>query len=45
VGLVGAPGQGTVYVRGTPIGPALAEDRLAAEVVRVALEFLAKRGS
>ena len=45
VGLVGAPGQGTIYVRGEPVGPAVPEDRLAGEVVRAARELLAKRGS
>jgi len=44
VGLVGAPGQGTIYVRGEPVGPAVPEDRLAAEIVRVAREVLASGG-
>jgi len=45
VGLVGAPGQGTIYVRGEPVGSAVPEDRLAGEVVRAARELLAERGS
>ncbi len=44
VGLVGAPGQGTIYVRGKPIGPAIPEKDLAAAVVRVAREVLASGG-
>ncbi len=42
IGLVGAPGQGTVYLHGEPVGPALPEEELAAEVVRVARELLAE---
>ena len=42
VGLVGAPGQGTIYLRGKPIGPAVPEAQLAGEVVRVARELLAE---
>ncbi len=42
VGLVGGPGQGTIYVRGEPIGPAIPEDRLAGEIVRAAREVLAE---
>jgi len=40
VGLVGAPGQGTIYLRGEPIGPAVPEAQLVGEVVRVARELL-----
>jgi len=40
VGLVGGPGQGTIYVRGEPIGPPLPEERLAAEVVRVTRDLI-----
>ena len=43
VGLVGGPGQGTIYVRGEPIGPPIPEDRLAAEVVRAVRNVLAER--
>jgi (E)-4-hydroxy-3-methylbut-2-enyl-diphosphate synthase len=40
VGLVGGPGQGTIYVHGEPIGPAIPEDRLAAEVILAARALL-----
>jgi len=43
VGLVGGPGQGTIYAHGEPTGPAIPEDRLAGEVVRVVRELLADR--
>ncbi len=43
IGLVGGPRQGTVYVQGEPIGPALPEERLADEVVRAARTLLADR--
>ena len=45
VGLVGGPGQGTIYLRGEPVGSAIPEDRLAGEVVRAAREFLADSGN
>ena len=44
IGLVGGAGQGTIYVRGERLGPAIPEDRLAGEVVRAAREFLADSG-
>jgi len=43
VGLVGGPGQGTVYMRGKPIGPAIPEKDLATAVVRAVRELLEDR--
>ncbi len=43
VGLVGGPGQGTIYVHGEPIGAPIPEDRLADDVIRVVRELLATR--
>jgi len=45
VGLVGGPGQGTVYLRGEPIGPAFPEEQLAGEVVRAVRAFLSGESS
>jgi len=45
IGLVGGRGQGTIYLRGEPIGPAIPEDRLAGEVVRAARELLDGSGN
>jgi (E)-4-hydroxy-3-methylbut-2-enyl-diphosphate synthase len=44
VGLVGGPGQGTIYVHGEPIGAAVPEDRLADEVVRTVRGLLEESG-
>ena len=44
VGLVGGPGQGTIYLRGEPIGSAVPEDRLAGEVVRIVRDLLGDSG-
>ena len=40
VGLVGGPGQGTIYVRGEPVGPPLPEEKLAAAVVRATRDLI-----
>lgn len=44
VGLVGARGQGTVYVGGTPTLVAVPEDRLADEIVRAVRDLLRRKG-